>query len=425
METISSITQHGRAPNFTAQSPENKEDTVGGANTIESVRGSNQSWMRAHNERLVMTLIRQIGPMPKAEIARLTGLSAQTVSVIMRALEADGLLVKGEPMRGKVGQPSVPMSLARDGAYFLGLKVGRRSLDLILTDFLGAVVSRVTEVHHYPHPDSVVEFANSGIEKLLADLSPAQRDRVAGLGIAIPFRLWDWAKALNVAAEDMVGWRERDVAHEIARAWDFPVYLQNDASSACGAELVFGDQDKPKDFLYFFIGFFIGGGIVMDNALYTGRTGNAAALGSMPICGGDGQVRQLVDVASLSMLERSVQEKGGESASIWAAPAGWNVADDILSAWVDRAAEGMAYAIMASACIVDFDCVVIDGWLPQDLRAALVARTTTAIRTVPVAGIDVPEIRPGTIGPDARALGAASLPLSERFLVERRAILKS
>ena len=90
----------------------------------DAVRGSNQSGMRAHNERLVLTLVRQMGPLPKAEIARMTGLSAQTVSVIMRALEADGLLEKGAPIRGKVGQPSVPMGLVAQGAYFLGLKIG-------------------------------------------------------------------------------------------------------------------------------------------------------------------------------------------------------------------------------------------------------------------------------------------------------------
>ena len=94
------------------------------------IRGSNQTGMRAHNERLVLSLIRKHGPMAKAAIARITGLSAQTVSVIMRALEADGLLVKGEPVRGKVGQPSVPMGLRAEGAYFLGLKVGRRSVEL-------------------------------------------------------------------------------------------------------------------------------------------------------------------------------------------------------------------------------------------------------------------------------------------------------
>ena len=91
-------------------------------------KGTNQSGMRAHNERLVLSLVRREA-LAKSDIARMTGLSAQTVSVIMRALEQDGLLLRGDPVRGKVGQPSVPMHLAADGAFFYGLKVGRRSAD--------------------------------------------------------------------------------------------------------------------------------------------------------------------------------------------------------------------------------------------------------------------------------------------------------
>src|SRR6056297_292649 len=122
------------------------------------LRGSNRSGMRAHNERLVLTLLRRLGPTPKAGLARHAGLSAQTVSVIMRALEADGLIVRGEPQRGRVGQPSIPMHLAPGGAYFFGLKVGRRSLELVLVDFLGEVQGRARATHRYPAPDAAVRF---------------------------------------------------------------------------------------------------------------------------------------------------------------------------------------------------------------------------------------------------------------------------
>ncbi|MEZ5799698.1 MAG: winged helix-turn-helix transcriptional regulator [Nitratireductor sp.] len=87
-------------------------------------RGSNQSGMRAYNERLVLTLVRRHGSLAKTDIARMTGLSAQTVSVIMRQLEADELLLRGEPMRGRVGQPSVPLSLNPEGAFFSASRSG-------------------------------------------------------------------------------------------------------------------------------------------------------------------------------------------------------------------------------------------------------------------------------------------------------------
>src|SRR5258708_32453946 len=96
----------------------------------DPVRGTHQSGMRAYNERLVLSLIRRHGSLPKAEIARLTGLSAQTITVIMRALERDGLVIKQARQRGKIGQPSVPFALDPEGAFSLGLKIGRRSSDL-------------------------------------------------------------------------------------------------------------------------------------------------------------------------------------------------------------------------------------------------------------------------------------------------------
>lgn len=391
----------------------------------EGVRGSNQSGMRAHNERLVLTLIRQMGPMAKTSIAKLTGLSAQTVSVIMRALEADGLLQKGEPVRGKVGQPSVPMGLCADGAYFLGLKVGRRSLDLVLIDFLGNLHGRVHLTHHFPTPDGVVRFATNSVEQLLDQLTPSQRTRVAGLGIAIPFRLWDWAKPLGMKDVDLKDWRHRDVATEIAESLHIPVYLQNDASAACGAELVFGEQNRSRDFLYFFIGFFVGGGLVIDNALFTGRTGNAAALGSIPIgLRAGGKVRQLVDVASLASLEKALVARGGDGSMIWESSKSWSVPDDVLVPWIADAAEGLAYAIISATCLVDVERAVIDGWLPNDVRAEIVRRTSVRLEEIHVAGIDLPILREGTIGSNARSLGAASLPLADRFMVDRRTFLK-
>ncbi len=117
---------------------------------VEAMRGTNQAGVRLYNERLVLSLIRQQGSLPKADIARLTGLSAQTVSVIMNGLDSDGLLLKGTPRRGKVGQPSVPFAINPEGALSLGVKIGRRSTDLVLVDFLGEVRQRVRSTHPFP-----------------------------------------------------------------------------------------------------------------------------------------------------------------------------------------------------------------------------------------------------------------------------------
>lgn len=389
---------------------------------LTGVRGANQSGMRAQNERLVLSILRRQGPMAKAGIARLTGLSAQTVSVIMRALELDGLLAKGDPIRGKVGQPSVPMHLAPNGAYFFGLKVGRRSLDLVLIDFLGRVQARLHRLHDYPTPDGTIDFVRRGITELSDRLAPGDRARLSGLGIAMPFQLWDWAHSIGVSPAAMSAWRTRDIQSEIAERLPFPVYMQNDASSACGAELVFGTGPPVQDFLYFYIGYFIGGGVVLNGSLYAGRSGNAGALGSMPVPGsGQGQVRQLIDVASLSVLEKRLIASGYDTEVLWRAPDHWSVDAEILADWIELASKGIASAVVSAAALIDFEAALIDGWIPPVVRDRLVQRTHDHLHRRNLAGIRPPCITAGTAGPDARAVGAASLPLSVRFLTHPNA----
>lgn len=403
-----------------SESPEPGEAS---GDRLAAVRGSNQSGLRAHNQRLALTVLRIRGPTAKAEIARLSGLSAQTVSVIMRGLEREGLIERGDPVRGKIGQPSVPMRLAPAGAFFFGLQVGRRSADLILVDFLGRVAGRVHTTYPFPTPEGTIRFVQDSVERLTGQLAPRNRARLAGLGVAIPFYLWQWGEDLRLPSHELAAWRGRDIRREIAQLFDFPVYLQNDASCACGAELVFGGRDHPADFLHFFIGYVIGGGIVLNNTLFTGRTGNAGALGPLLVPAESEGVRPLMSVASLYCLEQMILEAGGDTQALWDSTAGWAVDDAALGRWIDGAAHGIAHAIAAACSIIDFELVVIDGRFPREVRTSLTDRVREQLAVIDLSGLVAPRVREGKIGPDARALGAASLPLSQRFMVDLNALL--
>lgn len=373
--------------------------------------------MRAYNERLVLSLLRRHGSLAKTEIARMTGLSAQAVSVIVRGLEADGLLLRGAPQRGKVGQPSIPMALNPDGAFFFGLKIGRRSADLVLIDFLGRIRGMLHHTYRYPLPADTIRFVTTGMADIRARLPDVQGERVAGLGIAMPFELWNWADAVGAPAGAMDAWRDVDIRGEIAARCPFPVYLQNDATSACGAELVFGRPPGVQDFVYFYIGAFIGGGVVLDGRLYAGQTGNAGALGSMPVPGPDGRPIQLIDVASIALLEKALAARGRDTTRLWTSPEDWGDLGDDLARWIAQAADGLAHAIVAAAAVIDFQAAIIDGWMPQPVRRRLVETVRHRIDQLDSEGLRLPDIREGTVGLHARALGGASLPLAERFLL--------
>lgn len=388
-------------------------------------RGTNQSRMRDYNERLVLTLVRMHGGLSKTEIARMTGLSVQTVSVIMRQLEAEGLLLRGEPIRGRIGQPSVPMALDADGAYFLGLKIGRRSAELVLLDFLGVQRAMLHSAYAWPTPAATIDFVVCGMAGILSQMTPAQKARIAGLGIAMPCELWNWQDSSGAPRGALDDWKTIDIRARIAEHCPFPVYLQNDATAACGAELVFGSSTIHRDFIYFYVGAFIGGGLVLNRRLYVGASGNAGALGSMPVPKPDGGIGQLIDVASITVLEAALQRRGEDAGRLWTRPEEWWDIGEPLDRWIKGAAAGLAHAILSASAVIDFEAAVIDGWMPLAVRGRLVAETAARLALLDSEGLTLPLVQEGTLGRHARAIGGASLPLSDRFLIGADAGVKS
>lgn len=391
---------------------------------VEPAGGANQVRLRAYNERLVLSLVRRHGSQAKSEIAKRTGLSAQTVSVIMRALEKDGLLIRGEPVRGRVGQPSVPLYLNPDAAYSFGVKIGRRSADLVLMDFVGEIRHQVHRTFRYPLPHKIMQLLNEGIDEISAKLTAEQRDRVAGVGIAAPFELWNWSEEVGAPPGAMDVWRSFDLHAEAAAALPYPVFLQNDATSACGAELVFGAGSSYQDFVYFFIGSFIGGGIALNSAVFAGKTGTAGAIGPLPVRDRSGTTRQLLDIASIFVLENLLQQRGIDPEPLWYSADDWVDFGEPLETWIRDCASALAQAIVAASSIIDFSAAVIDGGFPGWVKERLVRATNEEVDRLDLQGIIRPDVVEGRVGPQARAIGGASLPIFDRYLLDQNVLFK-
>ncbi|EJB04406.1 transcriptional regulator/sugar kinase [Rhizobium leguminosarum bv. trifolii WSM597] len=386
--------------------------------------GANQVRVRAYNERLVLSLVRLYGALSKADIARRSGLSAQTVSVIMRVLEKEGLLSRGAPVRGRVGQPSIPMHLNADAVYSFGLKMGRRSADLVLMDFVGRIRMQLHRTYAYPLPEEILAFVTSGIQELEDRLDDKQRGRIAGLGIAAPFELWNWAEEVGAPPGAMEVWRDVDLQADIAARVSHPVFMQNDATSACGAELVFGVGPSYPDFVYFFIGSFIGGGIVLNSAIFSGRTGTAGAIGPLPVRGKNGETMQLLEIASIFVLENMLRERGIDPEPLWYSADDWVDFGEPMETWIQDSAKALAQAIVAAASIVDFSAAVIDGGFPQWVRSRVVQATIDEAAKLDLQGVVMPEIIEGAVGAQARAIGGASLPIFARYLTDQNVLFK-
>jgi len=392
--------------------------------TLRRPLGSNQVGMRQFNERVVLQAIRLHGALPKADVARLTRLSTQTASVIINGLLKNGLVVKQERVRGRIGQPSVPIALNPDGAFSLGVKIGRRSLDVLGMDFAGGVQHRESLGYPYPDPARIFPAIEERLGIVLGRLGRHAR-RVTGVGVSAPLWLGGWRDFLGAPAGAMDAWQDLDIRERIQAMTGLPVDFAKDTTAACAAELVMGTGRSLRHYLYLFVGTFIGGGVVVDGRLHVGPRGNAGAVGSLPWeTGPDGAPRQLLHRASGLVLEQLLQARGLPATAAHderaLSPEVWPTT----SGWLDDTGPALALTVSAAAALLDLDAVVFDGSMHRRVVEEMVARTDRALDRYSWEGISRPRMVVGTVGADARALGAAVLPLYRNFAPVHELFLK-
>jgi predicted NBD/HSP70 family sugar kinase len=392
-------------------------------------RGSNQVGMRQFNERVVLQTLRAHGSLAKADLARLTGLTAQTIGLITARLDEDQLLNRGAPVRGRVGQPSVPLGLNPDGAFAIGIKIGRRSADWLLVDFTGRVRERLVLDYAFPDIPVLLPAIKSNLNRLLEGLGPL-RDRVVGVGVAAPFQLGGWHRMLGLTEAQSLAWNQIDLVAEVQALTDLPISFAKDTSAACVAELLQGKGRDIRSFLYLFLDTFVGGGLVINSHLHRGVNGNAGAVASLPLQVATADMKelppQLISQASLWDLEQRFREHALDPMAAYDARALQAPWLPYTREWIDRAALALAHCIVAGTAFLDVEAVVIDGVVAPGLLSDLWARTGEALKAYNWEGLQqMPRLEIGSIGSDARALGGALLPLHACFAPDHEIFLKS
>lgn len=391
-------------------------DEIDGDKMTRSGRGANAALLRNHNERAILTLLRAHDLSGK-ELADALGVSAQTASVITRKLEAAQLIVKGSPKKGKVGKPQTPWALNPEGAYGIGLRIGRRSADFILMDMVGQTQFQKKTRYRYPTPQAVNQILRDNMAIIRGILGSAA-DRITGFGIAAPYELWSWIEAFDSHAKDLDAWRDYSFEAAIAEFSDLPVFVANDVTMACNGELLYGVGKGLANFAYFYVGTLIGGGVVIDGQIFQGPRGNAGAFASMPIANGPSNGGQLANFASLAVLESELAQKLGRETNLGADPTAWAEAPDSVARWMNAASIAIATASLSVISVLDVPQIVIDGGLPETIKRKLTQQIEARFSELSQRGIHPSTFLTGSLGDAAGALGAANLPLLNAHFLE-------
>jgi len=389
-------------------------------------RGSNNGGLRQYNERVVLHAIRVHGSLPKADIARLTGLTAQTIGLITTRLEDEGLLLKQERVRGRIGQPSVPLALHPDGAYAIGIKVGRRRTESLLVDFTGQERARYTLSYDFPDLAKLRPTIAQHLAQFTEQLGPLAT-RLVGVGVVAPFQLGGWHRMLGLSPEQADAWNHIDLGAEIQNLTALPVSFSRDTLAACVAELVNGRGHDLKNFLYLYVDTFVGGGLVLNSQLHAGAHGNAGAVASLPLqAARPGNLPpQLISQASLWELEQLLRRDQLDPSAAYDERALQAPYAACTARWLDEAAWALAHCIVSGTAMLDLQDVVLDGSIDRALLQQLLERTEAVLPQCNWEGLWPPRLHAGRIGPHACALGGALLPLHANFAMDSDVFLKS
>ncbi|MFJ8586853.1 ROK family protein [Streptomyces sp. NPDC093595] len=248
--------------------------------------GSQTSLHRANLERVVRA-VRMAGSLTQAEIARTTGLSAATVSNIVRELK-DGGTVEVTPTSAG-GRRARSVSLSGDAGIVIGVDFGHTHLRVAVGNLAHQVLAEESE------PLDVDASSAEGFDraeqlvKRLIETTGIGPDKVVGVGLGVPGPI-DVSSGTLGSTSILPGWTGINPSEELSRRLGVPVYVDNDANLGALGELVWGGGRGVKDLAYIKVASGVGAGLVIDGQIYRGPGGTAGEIGhitldeSGPVC---------------------------------------------------------------------------------------------------------------------------------------------
>lgn len=346
---------------------------------MTSLRRINQDDLRNHNLSVVIdTLLRASTPMSRAALAKETGLTKATMSLLVSLLIEAGIVKEGEPQNSSsYGRPSTPLALGGGKMCGIGMQVNTDGYGCVALD-----INRDTLAYEWVDADMSGVAPEDVFDRLDTMVTAMERQlkrkgcTVAGVACALP-GLVTSKKQLLMARN--LGWENVDLMQfEVMRRCD--VRSGNEAKMAAIAQIPgyacaradFLDAvDCTDSFIYLSCDIGIGGAIVRDGEVVTGSHGFAGEIGHTSVsldgpvcrCGRKGCLEAYAGRRAL--VEASGVASGNNAASVAAL-------DRLLDAWhaddaqavkaVERGIDALVSAIASAVNLADVDTVLLGGW---------------------------------------------------------------
>lgn len=349
------------------------------------------------NDAMVMRNLLQYGELSRPDLCHLCHLTPRAMQTIVKRLKNRDLIKTLKPKKGKVGQPTTPITLHGDGGYGIGIKVGRRRLSIQASNLNLQVSHRMDKTYDKYNKNMVLEYAQILLNQLYDELPFHQNkgDKIKGISCAVPAEYMDFVHQLSVQTNQTITPLIDIHAATIAEQWLHKIPSAN--------------------YYYVFIGTYTTGAMVIDNIIY-GHHQKTSDFGALSFRS-DGKT--VHEAASLIYLDRTLQKMGEKSILVNGLTGSESLnpqefsaqTNTIINQWLEDATDHLSYVIDQLQKMMLLDHLVIETALPTAIRRKICNKMATKFdRKKTKIGIIE-----GSIGASARSIGAAIHPLLPYF----------
>lgn len=351
------------------------------------------------SQRLLLDLIRRHAPVTRAQLARLSNLTAGAITQQCRELIFSGLVVEGERNTGQRGQPSLPLRLNPGGGCAIGLSFSPGFIDITAVDLSGRQLWSFSRPHQENQPlEATLARIKTLVEQTLKKRQ-LQHARILGIGYAVPGFLKADGKTRH-SVSWLGSWREVDLQQAFADNLPWPTWVENNANAAAIGELYGGEWNHYSDLTFIDLGYGIGAGIIAGHTLLRGGFYNAGEVG-MAFPSGTSR-------PSYKDLLATLAGAGLTEAQLPQLIAGQH---PLLESWFQRCCGQVAQTVFGCVQWIDPQLIVLGGAMPKPI----INRLVQEIRLCLQAWLDPrrPQVTlaASSMGAQSASHGAAMIPL--------------
>mgnify|MGYP005848403673 FL=1 len=395
--------------------------------------GTNLTYTKAYNYRIVFEAIRLNNKITRAEIARETTLTAQTISNIVTRLIDANLIIEGEKIQDGRGAPSVALKINPASTFSIGIDFNWDHISGVLVDLAGNIKQQKFISIEDQSPTDSIEMMASLYNDLIKQ-STIDKDKLSGVGISFPgpMKVED-SNIINVVSpKSLPNWLDVPIVTLLAKHISEPILIENNATAAAMGEKWFGNAKQLSNYVYLFFGAGLGAGIFIDGQVYNGNKCNAGEIGYFPLSAGSSP---LINVDShiganfdLERLYKWLKQNDG-TLEISNPDQLEKLFDDQHPAfyeWLSASVNILSQSTLYISYIIDPEAIILGGRIPQKILTHFEKHINENLNTLKTEqNIEMPSIECAIAGSNTAALGAATLPMYHMFSPQYDILMKS